>query len=224
MLIAKCILPLASLLSTGAFVLPQAQMGSQPTCRTLLSCAATNWYEIFAKEESDEKARHINPTDMYYNRLNCQRSLERYRALSSRHCTEVWASVANEDRPYVWYVGRVACGGSLPLEECVARQWNLIQQHGLTIRALRATQRNEAPPAMECQSLDLWCPRPPFDSQCDRLDIRIAIRHAGVLAKMTPDVPNSKTIRNFSVGFEGHADTNYDKRRLDEDGRLTRYQ
>jgi hypothetical protein len=106
----------------------------------------------------------------------------------------------------------------------VARQWNLIQQHGLTIRVLRATQHNEAPLDMECQSLDLWCPRPPFDSQCDRLDIRIAIRHAGVLAKMTPDVPNSKTIRNFSVGFEGHADTNYDKRRLDEDGRLTRYQ
>jgi hypothetical protein len=226
MRIATCVLPLVSC----SLQLPLRNNKHKwvPSCcqpaartRTLLSGAPTNWYEIFKEEESEEKARPINPTDMYYNRVNCQRSLERYRALSSSRCTEVWASVANEDRPIVWCVGRVARHKSVPLEECVARQWNLIQQHGLTMRSLRAIRFKEAHPAMECESLDLWCPRPAFELlECDSLDIQIAIRRNGILGKMSPNVPNSKTVRNFLVGFEGEIDMFY-KRSLDKDGRFS---
>jgi hypothetical protein len=90
-----------------------------------------------------------------------------------------------------WFCGKVARVSDISLEECVARQWPLIEQHAANLRPLELSPKKGV--------LEIWTA--PGDSELDIAYNRPEV----VMQKMNRDVePSSGTkIRNMLVGFQG---------------------
>jgi hypothetical protein len=117
--VAACFLQRSSMYPEHKWVRCSPRRGTGKS--TSLSDTPTNWYELFAEEESGGKRLPGLQwsDDMEYNRQNCQRSLERFRELSASSgiCTEVYS--VDRGRTF-WLVGKVAHAPHVSLAECVA--------------------------------------------------------------------------------------------------------
>ena len=173
-----------------------------------------NWDKILAEEIEDENERSSSssprkskiPFDMKYNQRNCQRSQQTFLAIRSSSSSAPAADVygcdssspaansavgSNHDEALFWYLGKVAHVSDVSLEQCVARQWPLIQQHAANLRPLDLFS------AFTNDCLELWCA--PADSEFDVAYNRPSV----VFQKMRPDVPGAEQIKSNLVGFQG---------------------
>ena len=148
---------------------------------------------------------------MKYNQRNCQRSQQTFQAIRSSSTSAPAADIYGCDRSsysattstsdpennnktneaLFWFLGKVAHVSDVSLEQCVARQWSLIQQHAANLRPL------ELFPAYTNDCLELWCA--PADTEFD-----VAYHRPAVLfQKMRPNVPGAEQIKSNLVGFQG---------------------
>ena len=172
-----------------------------------------DWDKILAEEEDDQNDNSSSPNkenipfDMRYNLRNCQRAQQTFQAIRQAGPGAPAADVYGRDRgaavstsqspqqppeAVFWFLGKVAHVSDVSLEECVARQWPLIQQHAANLRPL------DLFPAVTSGQLELWCATPP-DSELD-----VAYNRPGVVfTKMEQDVPGADKIKTSLIGFRG---------------------
>lgn len=185
--------------------------------------SSKNWDEILAQEDEGEggdlnEKSWKTPVDMAYNQRNCERSNKNYAAIKrvGGPAADLYGCVsttANEEAVF-WFLGKVAHVSDVSLEQCVARQWPLIQHHAANLRPL------ELFPAVSSQSLELWCA--PADSE-----IEVAYNRPTVqFQKMAREVPGADSVKANFLGFQGEV---YDRGedgfrtwRLTADGRPSR--
>lgn len=161
---------------------------------TALTMGTTkNWDAILAEEDGGGVLSKV-PVDMVYNRRNCERCNKNYVAIKGAGgpAADLYVCVATADKEAVfWFLGKVAHVSDVSLEQCIARQWPLIQQHAANLRPL------DLFPAVTSQTLDLWCA--PADSEFD-----VAYnRPSCTFTKMEQDVPGAAGIKANLIGFQG---------------------
>ena len=94
--------------------------------------------DMFYSSGAIESAIPVAP-DMTYVERNVKRAHEHFLSLRNIGgkdvCHDVYAKspLAEEE---VWYVGKVAKISDVSLEDCVARQWNLIEIHATNLRPI----------------------------------------------------------------------------------------
>jgi len=173
-----------------------SRTGSAPRITCLFE---KNWDKILAEEDDDQGKKMAQiPFDMRYNQRNCERAQKTFAAIRSAGPGAPAADIygcdsasAKNGEAIFWYLGKVAHVSDVSLEQCVARQWPLIQQHASNLRPL------ELFPAWTNDSLELWCA--PADSEMD-----VAYNRPEVtFAKMTDDVPGADKIKTNLIGFQG---------------------
>jgi hypothetical protein len=180
----------------------------QSACKSafvLCAAAPKDWDAILAQEDDDDDDDDQgsssvdtswlkSPADMVYNQRNCDRSNDNFAAIvgAGGPAADVYGSVATKNAEAIfWFLGKVAHVSDVTLEQCVARQWNLIQQHAANLRPL------DLYPAVTSRSLDLWCA--PANSE---LDVAYN-RPKAKFTKMSSHVPDAAGIKNVMVGFQG---------------------
>jgi hypothetical protein len=132
------------------------------------------------------------PPDMRYIPRNVQRQSRNYLALREVGGKDVVHDIYVRDprSSTFWFVGKVACVSDVTLEDCVARQWNLIETHAVNLRPLDLFAARGA--------LEIWSA--PGDSELDvaynRPDIAFK-KHLRTLDGASPP------IKSNLVGFQG---------------------
>jgi hypothetical protein len=170
-----------------------------PRRQSVLICAAAaapkDWDAILAQQDDDEETWWKSPADMVYTQRNCDRANENFAAIveAGGPAADVYGSVVTKNTEAVfWFLGKVAHVSDVTLEQCVARQWNLIQQHAANLRPVDLFA------AVTSRSLDLWCA--PANSE---LDVAYN-RPTAAFTKMSPHVTDDAAgIKNILVGFQG---------------------
>ena len=180
--------------------------------------SSKNWDEIHAQDEEDDGSlRSKIPADMKYNQRNCERSNKNFVAIKGAGgpAADLYGCATTSDEETVfWFLGKVAHVSDVSLEQCVARQWPLIQQHAVNLRPL------DLFPAASSQSLQLWCA--PADSEFDVAYSRPTVQ----FQKMERDVPGADAIKANLLGFQGEVyergEEGFRAWRLTADGRPSR--
>jgi len=156
---------------------------------TLKARPTSKWDNIVDEDEEDEPIP-VAP-DMTYEPRNAKRQHEHFldiRAAGGKQvCNDVY--VRNPDEDVFWYAGKVARVSDVSLEDCIARQWNLIERHATNLRPIELYPRRG--------NLQIWTA--PGDSELDvaynRPNIQM-IRHF-------PKAMNSRDLSNNLIGFQG---------------------
>jgi len=179
-----------------------------------------NWDQIIAEEEESEFAategsalsssstwKSQIPFDMKYNQRNCERAQKTFQAIrgsgpsapvadlygcdTSSAARQKNGAADDSNEALFWFLGKVAHVSDVSLEECVARQWPLIQQHAANLRPL------DLFPAYTNDCLEIWSA--PADSELD-----VAYNRPSVtFRKMSHDVPGAEKVKSNLVGFQG---------------------
>lgn len=178
--------------------------GSIWTCRRSQKSLylAKNWDKILSETDDEyENVKRSIPFDMRYNQRNCERAQQSFRAIREAGGKDVVADIYGLDRSLsninqsqeglFWYLGKVARVSDVTLEQCMSRQWHLIQQHAANLRPL------DLYPAWTIQQLELWCA--PGDSELDVAYNRPSI----TFVKMEANVSGADDIKNNLIGFQG---------------------
>lgn len=130
--------------------------------------------------------------DMRYNRRNVQRQVRNFQALRSAGGKGVTRDVYVRDpqSQSFWFVGKVASVSDVSFEECVARQWNLIETHAVNLRPLDLFAARGV--------LQIWTA--PGDSELD-----VAYNRPDVAFRQHFRDPNrlSLDIKSSLIGFQG---------------------
>ena len=143
---------LAVAISSSAHVKAFSMATVETTARTHYSTTTS----LFAREKSkwdlleddDEEDTFGNTfeskipvaNDMTYVERNVKRSHENF--LSIRNiggkdlCNDVYAKSPQPNNEEVWYIGKVAKVSDVSLEDCIARQWNIIETHATNLRPI----------------------------------------------------------------------------------------
>ena len=148
---------------------------------------------------------------MKYSPRNCQRAQQSFLAIRnsgpSAPAADIYGCDAsttttttsstddkNNDEAIFWFLGKVAHVSSVSLEQCVARQWPLIQQHAANLRPL------DLFPAYTNDDLELWCA--PADSEFDVAYNRPKVQFQK-MRHSDDDVPGAAQVKTNLVGFQG---------------------
>jgi hypothetical protein len=128
---------------------------------------------------------------MLYNERNAKRQHENFldiRAVGGKAmCNDVYVRNPKED--VFWYAGKVARVSDVSLDDCIARQWNMIEQHACNLRPIELYPHRGR--------LQIWTA--PGDSELD-----VAYNRPNVqMTKHTPRALTSRDIRNTLIGFQG---------------------
>lgn len=145
---------------------------------------------LYLEMSSGDEYPVIRP-DMKYIERNVRRQHENFISIRDAGGKEVTNDVYARDpsSDTWWFVGKVARISDVSLEECISRQWNLIEHHSTNLRPL------ELFPARG--SLQIWTA--PGDSEMD-----VAYnRPTCVFQRMPRDVPSADAVKSNFVGFQG---------------------
>ena len=161
-------------------------------CFALGARASSKWDQIDDEEGDDNDRLAIPvPPDMTYEPRNAKRQHEYFldiRGVGGKDLTnDVYARVPGED--VFWYVGKVARISDVPLEDCIARQWNMIESHATNLRPIELYAHRG--------KLEIWTA--PGDSELDVAYNRPHIQ----MVKHTPRAMTSRDLKNNFVGFQG---------------------
>lgn len=153
------------------------------------------WDNLSDEEESFEYKPSI-PVDMQYKPRNVQRQHENFvsiREVAGKELTnDVYVREPNSSQ--FWFVGKVARVSDISLEQAVARQWSLIEQHAANLRPIELFPQRGV--------MELWTA--PGDSELEVAYYRPEIRFQQHPRPESID----KSIKNNLVGFQGEM---YDK-------------
>ncbi len=167
------------------------------TSTTLLQARPKSKWDLL--EDDDEEDMYGNTfdskipvaNDMTYVERNVKRAHENF--LSIRNiggkelCADMYASVPNNEE--VWYVGKVAKVSDVTLEDCIARQWNLIETHATNLRPIELYPHRG--------TLDLWSA--PGDTELDVAYNRPELK----MQKMKHYEVTPQQLKNNMIGFQG---------------------
>jgi hypothetical protein len=157
----------------------------------------SKWDLILDEEDEDQTKGAIEssipvPNDMTYVERNVKRSHENFLSLrnigSKDVCNDVYAKspVAKEE---VWYVGKIAKVSDVSLEDCVARQWNIIETHATNLRPIELYPHRG--------QLELWTA--PGDTELDVAYNRPELK----MTKMNKYEVTPQQLKNNMIGFQG---------------------
>jgi len=131
--------------------------------------------------------------DMTYVERNVKRAHETFLGLrtigNKEVCHDVYAKSPKPSVDEVWYVGKVAKVSDVALEDCIARQWNLIETHATNLRPIELYPHRG--------NLELWTA--PGDTELEVAYNRPEL----VLQKMTPFAVTAKELNSNRIGFQG---------------------
>jgi hypothetical protein len=196
---------------------------------------AKDWDAIIAQEEAASKlgtesstssvADQI-PRDMLYNQSNCARASKTFAALKEAKApgADLYGvdpkkmPPASEDddveEATFWFIGKVAHISDVTLEQAVARQWCMIQQHAANLRPMEL---------FGCASnmqMEIWSAA--LDSEIDSAYNRPDSK----FQKMERDVVGAANVKNTFIGFQGEVygpdEEGFRVWRSDRTGRPTR--
>jgi hypothetical protein len=175
---------------------PRSTAAHRPISITLPKATEKDWDAIIAAEEEPEdliaQALPV-PPDMRYIPRNCLRQLENFNTMRPVIGKDLVHDVYVRDpkNDVFWYVGKVCRVSDVTVEQCVARQWNLIENHASNLR-----QRDLFPGRGQLQ---IWVA--PGDSE-----LQVAYNRPDIVFKKMPKhVPNVESIKNIMVGYKAEA-------------------
>jgi len=145
--------------------------------------------DMYGKNMFESKIPVAN--DMTYVERNVKRAHENF--LSIRNiggkelCNDLYASAPESEE--VWYVGKVAKVSDVSLEDCIARQWNLIETHATNLRPIELYPHRG--------NLELWSA--PGDTELDVAYNRPELKMQNMKHyEVTP-----QQLKNNMIGFQG---------------------
>jgi hypothetical protein len=149
----------------------------------------TKWDNL--EDEDADQDKYPVPFDMKYEPRNLKRQYDHFNAIRSvggkDMCSDVY--VRDPDDEIWWYTGKVARVSDVSLEECVARQWPLIETHAANLRPIELFPNRGR--------LEVWSA--PGDSELEVAYNRPDLK----MEKMTWKVDSAAKIKNSLVGFQG---------------------
>lgn len=177
-------------------------MGTTTTTTThLMARSPSKWDNIVDEDDIDKDSSSSSsligsasipvPPDMTYEPRNVKRQHENFLAIRSAGGKEVTNDVyvRNPTEDVFWYGGKVARVSDVSLEDCIGRQWHMIERHATNLRPLDLYPHRG--------HLEIWTA--PGDSELEVAYNRPTLQ----LKKMTPRVVTSREVKNNRVGFQG---------------------
>ena len=131
--------------------------------------------------------------DMSYEPRNLKRQHETFvdiRQVGGKDVTnDVYVRVPSQD--VFWYSGKVAKVSDVTLEECVGRQWAMIERHACNLRPIELYPHRG--------TLEIWTA--PGDSELDVAYNRPSVQ----MVKMTKptEIITNRQVSNNKIGFQG---------------------
>ena len=182
----------------GLIDLSSSFTSTASTRQNIASLAArprSKWDDIVDEDEEEDDTKPIVPVplDMVYTERNAKRQHENFLDIRNvggkQVCNDVYVRNPVEDT--FWYVGKVARVSDVSLEDCIARQWSMIESHACNLRPI------ELYPHRGGSKLQVWTA--PGDSELD-----VAYNRPNIQMKQHhPKALTSRDIRNSCVGFQG---------------------
>jgi hypothetical protein len=156
---------------------------------------ASKWDNIIDEDDEDDaksfRPKVPVPPDMTYEPRNAKRQHEHFvdirNAGGKRVCNDVYVRNPRED--VFWYAGKVARISDVSLEDCIARQWNLIECHASNLRPIELLPHRGR--------LEIWSA--PGDSELDVAYNRPHLK----MSKHAPKAMTNQDLRHNFVGFQG---------------------
>jgi hypothetical protein len=131
--------------------------------------------------------------DMKYIGRNCKRQQEHFLAIREAGGKELTNDiyVREPGQDTCWYAGKVARVSDVSLEQCVARQWAMIETHAANLRPL-----------------DLFASRGTLEIYAAKGDSELEVAYNRpdmqmIQMKRSNVVEGASKIKNFLVGFQG---------------------
>ncbi len=204
---SKMILSLALLLIVAmtsspaeAFSLPHMKTTTMVHRSTtlFLARAKSKWDLLEDDDEEDQYGATFESkipvaNDMTYVERNVKRAHENFLSLRNiggkELCNDVYAKSPAPNNEEVWYVGKVAKVSDISLEDCIARQWNLIETHATNLRPIELYPHRG--------NLELWSA--PGDTELDVAYNRQEL----IMTKMEHYEVTPKQLKNNMIGFQG---------------------
>jgi hypothetical protein len=129
--------------------------------------------------------------DMKYEPRNVKRAHETFNAIREsggiKTTNDIYVRDPSSD--IFWYAGKVALISDVSLEQCVARQWPMMERHATSLRPIELYPKRGL--------LEIWTA--PGDSELDVAYNRPSLQ----LTKMKKDVEGASKVKKIFVGFQG---------------------
>ena len=151
-------------------------------------------WDMLIDEDEDEDLQFNGPPvprDMKYNLFNIQRQRENFESIKAVAGVELTNDVYARDpkSDTFWFVGKAARTSDVPIENAIARQWSMIEEHSARLRPVELYPK--------WGELELWVA--PGDSELDVAYCKPEV----VFQQMFRDVNDACDVRNVEVGFAG---------------------
>ncbi len=179
-------------ISLHRYVSDLLSASSSASITALHTRPASKWDNIADEDEDDDNKPKIPiPPDMTYEVRNVKRQHESFLDIRSaggkQVCNDVY--VRNPEEEVFWYTGKVARISDVSLEDCIARQWSLIETHAANMRPLELFPHRGR--------LEIWTA--PGDSE---LDVAYNRPHLQMI-KHKPKSMTNRDLKNNFIGFQG---------------------
>ena len=187
----------AALPASSSFTLSNTRPIS---CSFLNARPASKWDNLVDEDEEgdgdDDSTKNFRPNvpvppDMTYEPRNAMRQHEHFvdlRNVGGKDvCNDVY--VRNPEEEVFWYAGKVARISDVSLDDCIARQWNLIEIHAANLRPIELYPHRGR--------LEIWSA--PGDSELDVAYNRPHVK----MTKHEPKALTSRDVKHNFIGFQG---------------------
>jgi hypothetical protein len=157
-----------------------------------LALSSKDWDAILAEDDdSNQNGRIPAKPDMQYNPRNIQRQHHNFVAIREAGGPEVTNDVyvPEPNSEVFWFVGKVARISDVSVEQVIARQWPLIEQHAANLRPIELYPSRGR--------LEIWYA--PGDSEMEVAYNRPDL----VLQKAFRDAEGADSIKHNLIGFQG---------------------
>lgn len=153
---------------------------------------ASKWDNLVEDEYEDYDDIPVAP-DMQYVERNVVRAHQTFLAIRESGGKEMTNDiyVRDPESDVFWYVGKIARISDVSLEQCVARQWPMIEKHASHLRPLELFPKRGR--------LEIWVA--PGDSEME-----VAYNRPGLkMIKMSKEDPGGTVakVKNIFIGFQG---------------------
>jgi hypothetical protein len=151
----------------------------------------SKWDNLVDEDDEEDVEDIPGPPDMKYNPRNCKRQQLHFLAIREAGGKELTNDiyVREPGQDTCWYAGKVARVSDVSLEQCVARQWAMIETHSANLRPL-----------------DLFPGRGKLEIFMTNGDSELEVaynRPDNQMMKMERNVEGASKIKNSMVGFQG---------------------
>jgi hypothetical protein len=178
--------------------LPNRPQSSTTTASSLPTLTTTRWvkpskWDNLVDEDEDEDDVDNIPVrpDMTYEPRNVKRAYDTFLSIRQAGGKELTNDVYCRDPEMdeFWYCGKVARISDVSLEQCIARQWFMIERHATNLRPIELyPQRGR---------LELWTA--PGDSEIEVAYNRPTLQ----MTKISKTVEGAEQVKKLMIGFQG---------------------